>query len=73
MNNYAVKKLGKNVKNLSCRFGVFGILLDLKVHGGSKIPRFRAFLIKNRLKSAVFETFEKSCDCVRQAIFAKIN
>lgn len=29
MNNYAVKKLGKKVKNLSCHFGVFGILLDL--------------------------------------------
>ena len=33
MNNYTVKKLGKKVKNLSCHFGVFGILLDLNRYG----------------------------------------
>lgn len=39
MNNYAVKKLGKKVKNLSCHFGVFGILLDLNRYAVSQIVK----------------------------------
>lgn len=33
MNFYTVKKLGKKVKNLSCHFGVFAILLDMNRYG----------------------------------------